>query len=130
MRDRTEPGADHDAGDGLPEGHAEREHREHADEDRRELEVGRGPRPEQLAWPPVPIGFGDVFVSSGFHRDDAVAVGALGGGLGDSHRNTVTPEGSARNPNQQHGNNRRADRSSGDVKSPSPQGEHTSDGGQ
>src|ERR1700720_3082132 len=49
MRDRAKAGADHHAEDRLPEVHAEHSDGQHADEDRRELEIGRGPGPEQLA---------------------------------------------------------------------------------
>ena len=40
----------------------------------------------------MPVGFGDVLVAAGFDRDDAVPVGAVGGGLdgiSDCHAYTV-----------------------------------------
>jgi hypothetical protein len=85
----AEAGADRHACRGLPEVHPERQHRQHADEDRGELQVRRGPRPEQLARFAVPVGLGDELVPAGFDRDYPVSVGAVGGGLGDSHGYTV-----------------------------------------
>ena len=55
MRDRAEPGAQHDRADGLPERQTEEQHADDADEDRRELQVGRGPGPEQLQGPAVSL---------------------------------------------------------------------------
>jgi hypothetical protein len=89
VRERTQAGADDDARDGLPETHAVDGHGEHPDEDRRELEVGRRPRPEQLARLAVAVGLGDEFVPAGLHRDDFGAVGAVGRGLGRGHECTV-----------------------------------------
>jgi hypothetical protein len=66
--------AEHDRGDGLAERQAEHLHREHADEDRGELHVGRGPRPEQLARPAVAVGVGHPFVAARLDRDDLLAV--------------------------------------------------------
>ena len=80
----------------LPEVHAEDGDGEHADEDRRELKIGRGPGPEQLAGLTVAVRFGDVFVAARFHGDDLVAVGAVGldggfGRLSPSYRHPSDP---------------------------------------
>ena len=100
VRERAESGADDDAGDGLPERHAVIRDREHTDEDRRELEVGRRPRPEQLTRLSVPVRLGDVFVSAGFNRGDAVAVAAFGAGFSRCHATTVDPGTRSRNRNR------------------------------
>ena len=70
---------------------------EHADEDRRELQVGRRPRPEQLTRLAVSVGLGDELVSARFDGDDAVAVGAVGGGFGRCHGYTVVCGARGRN---------------------------------
>src|SRR6185312_13649596 len=90
----------------LPEGHAEDGDGQHADEDRRELQIGRGPGPEQLAWLAVALRLGDVFVAARFYRDDLIAVGAVGlhGGFGRCHRHTVIPATTNRNPSKRAGN--------------------------
>ena len=102
VRDRAQPGTDHDAGHRLPEVHSVDRHREYADEDRRELEVGRGPRPEQLARMAVPVLVGDELVSAGFDGDQFVAVGAVGlharfGRVSHCHGLKVVPDGPLRN---------------------------------
>ena len=91
-----------------PEVHAEDSDGEHADEDGRELKIGRGPGPEQLAGLTVSVRFGNVFVAARFHGDDLVAVGAVGldGGFGDCHRHTVIPAILKRNRSKRTGNKR------------------------
>ena len=91
-----------------PEVHAEDSDGEHADEDVRELKIGRGPGPEQLAGLTVSVRFGNVFVAARFQGDDLVAVGAVGldGGFGDCHRHTVIPATLNRNRSKRTGNKR------------------------
>jgi len=88
--------------------HAEDSDGEHADEDGRELKIGRGPGPEQLAGLTVSVRFGNVFVAARFQGDDLVAVGAVGldGGFGDCHRHTVIPATLNRNRSKRTGNKR------------------------
>lgn len=69
----------------LPERHAVVGDREDADEDGGELQVGRGPRPEQLAGFTVPVRFCDELVPAGFDGCDLVSVGPVGGGFGRCH---------------------------------------------
>ena len=78
VRDGTQAGADHDADDRLPESHTVGGDGEDADEDRGELEVGRGPRAKQLSRIAVSILEGDELVASGFDRYQLVAVGRVG----------------------------------------------------
>jgi len=91
MRDRIICGTpkrgprDDDGGDGLPERQAEDLDREHADEDRGELEVGRHPGPEQVERPAVPFPGRDVLGAPWFDLGDLAAVGSLANLPGDAH---------------------------------------------
>ena len=62
---------------GLPEAEAESRDRENADEDRGELHVRRGPGPEQLDRPAVPLVERNEFRPAGLDLEDLGAVTAL-----------------------------------------------------
>jgi hypothetical protein len=76
---RREPVAEQDGRHGLRERQPEHQHGQDADEDRRELEVGGGPGPEELARAAVPLGLGDRFVATRLDGNHAAAVLAVGG---------------------------------------------------
>src|SRR5207245_5716820 len=62
---------------GFPETEAESRDREHADEDRGELHIRRGPGPEQLKRPAVPFAERNEFRPAGLDLEDLGAVTAL-----------------------------------------------------
>jgi hypothetical protein len=74
LRDRAAGRADHDGQHRLPEAEPERGDREDADKDRGELQVGRGPGPEELQGPAVPLVQGDELGAAGLDGHEAFAV--------------------------------------------------------
>ena len=84
MSEGTEEVAQRHRGEGLPEAETEVQHRQDPDEDRRELEVGRGPRPEHAARFAVPGLERDELVAAWFDRKHFAAIRAgrrVGDGL-------------------------------------------------
>jgi hypothetical protein len=87
-RDRPEQGAEHDGGDRLPEGQPEGQDAQDADGDRRELEVRRRPRPQQLEGPAVALTLGDRLDPArldGHHLRAVRELGLRDVGTGERH---------------------------------------------